>query len=203
MHLCPVAERKRAFSTLRERLITNDPEAVGRVYAAFSERILLIARAHFRDAPPAGVDPEDVLQSVFRSFLSNDAARYDLDDWDGLIELLLRLTHKKCGRVGEGGALDLHPDADDAALRLVDSTPLLEWSLSLDDGPACVRAGIDAVVEPLVESLDLVSQAVLLARLQGYRVPEIAEAVDRTERTVRRKLTTVRGAMEELLEQES
>ena len=61
----------------------------GRVFRQFANRLIGLAHAHLDTALRQKVGPEDVAQSVFRSFFRRQADQpYDLESWDGLWSLL-------------------------------------------------------------------------------------------------------------------
>src|SRR5438552_2680938 len=88
-----------SFPDLMARLRAGDADAAARVFERFAHRLAALAQVHLDGRTRRLVDPEDVLQSVFRSFFARHAdGQLDLADWDGLWALLVVLTLRKCGR---------------------------------------------------------------------------------------------------------
>src|SRR5688572_29173622 len=90
--------RDPSFAALMERLRRGDPEAAQRIFRHFARRLIGLARERLGPRVRQKVDPEDVLQSVFRSFFTRHAdGQYDLEGWDSLWSLLTVITLRKCG----------------------------------------------------------------------------------------------------------
>src|SRR5437870_434016 len=86
------------FRQIMERLGRGDPEAAREVFRRFARRLVGLARQRLDARLRQKLDPEDVVQSVFRSFFSRQAGgQFDLDDWDGVWALLTLITLRKCG----------------------------------------------------------------------------------------------------------
>jgi RNA polymerase sigma-70 factor (ECF subfamily) len=145
------------------------------------------------------VDPEDVAQSVFRSFFARQAdGQFVLEDWDGLWGLLTRITLRKCHRQCErftAGRRDVRREV---------SAPSpaagcgVAWEAIAREPTPSDAAMLTELVDALMRPLDERERRILELRLQGYAVPEIGEAVGRTERTVHRVLERVRQRLERM-----
>jgi RNA polymerase sigma-70 factor (ECF subfamily) len=87
------------FPDLMSRLRTGDQGAAFEVFHEFSRRLAGLARTRLQGAIAAKVDPDDVLQSAFRSFfLRHRDGQFEIDDWDELWSLLTVITLRKCGK---------------------------------------------------------------------------------------------------------
>src|SRR5437660_1853163 len=87
-----------SFEVLIEKLRKRDPEATEQIFQRFAQRLVALARTRLARLPPQKEDPEDVVQSVFRSFFHRHAeGRLDLRNWDSLWALLTLITLRKCG----------------------------------------------------------------------------------------------------------
>src|SRR5262245_45829842 len=80
-----------SFDDLMARLRTGDNDAATRVFNQYSNRLIALARRRLDPQILQKVDPEDVLQSVFRSFFRCQAAGQmdDLESWDNLWGMLV------------------------------------------------------------------------------------------------------------------
>src|SRR4051794_853268 len=88
-----------SFDALMARLRTGDDEAAARVFRRFARQLIALARSRLGGRVRQKVDPEDVAQSVFRSFFARQAdGQFVLEDWDGLWGLLTLITLRKCHR---------------------------------------------------------------------------------------------------------
>src|SRR4051812_14113370 len=87
-----------SFADLMARLRAGDQDAAARVYQHFARRLIGLARSRLDGLMRRKEDPEDVVQSVFRSFFARQAGgQFDLDDWNSLWSLLTVITLRKCG----------------------------------------------------------------------------------------------------------
>ena len=86
-----------SFQELIEQLRAGDNAAATEVFNRFARRIVGLARQQLHAALRSKVDPEDVLQSVFRSFFNRQReGRFAIENWDSLWGLLALITVRKC-----------------------------------------------------------------------------------------------------------
>src|SRR5580692_11428902 len=87
-----------SFDTVMQRLRAGDDEAAADVFRRFADRLIGLARSRLDERLRQKVDPEDVMQSVFKSFFRVQAdGKLDLANWDSLWALLTVITLRKCG----------------------------------------------------------------------------------------------------------
>lgn len=179
------------FTDLLERLQPGSDADAEDVFRAFVPRLIGLARTRLHEQLRSKVDPEDVAQSVLRSFLTRNAADgFDLKDWGALWSVLAVITVRKCQRRYNeftSGKRDVARERGDeqtrAALAMTDPTP--EHAAALSE-----------LVELTMRQLDPRGRDILTMRLQGYTIPEIADALETSERTVHRQLSYVRAIFE-------
>ena len=86
---------------LVERWQSGSQTAAQQLFDDYVERLLLLARWHISDRLRTRIDPDDVVQSVFRTFffrVKND--NFTFDEADDLFKLLARITlHKTLRQV--------------------------------------------------------------------------------------------------------
>src|SRR3954464_8249605 len=86
-----------SFARLMTRLRTGEDAAAREVFERFAGRLIAMARGRFNRLLARKVDPEDVVQSAFKSFfVRHRAGRLDVGGWDGLWNLLALITLRKC-----------------------------------------------------------------------------------------------------------
>ena len=92
----------RSFNDLMARLRAGDNAAATEVFNRFTNRLIGLARSRLDRLIRQKVDPEDILQSVYRSFFRRHAqGRFDVASWDNLWGMLTVITLRKCMRQSE------------------------------------------------------------------------------------------------------
>src|SRR5947209_3689875 len=89
--------RNDSFPRFLVRLQARDGEAAREVFRRFASQLIALARRRF--APPfrEKVDPEDVVQSAYKSFfLRYGEGKLEVDNWNSLWSLLTLITLRKC-----------------------------------------------------------------------------------------------------------
>jgi RNA polymerase sigma-70 factor, ECF subfamily len=169
------------------------------LFERFTRRLTGLARNQLDARLRYKIDPEDVVQSAYKSFfLRYGEGALAEEGWDGLWGLLTLITLRKCAdRVRyyraerrdvarEASAPAAMPDAEpwrDAVSR----EPTPEQAVLLTETLESVLSGLDADERPVVE-----------LSLQGYSTQEISEQLGRAERSVRRLRERVRRQLERL-----
>jgi RNA polymerase sigma-70 factor (ECF subfamily) len=174
---------------------TSDAAKVdaGAVFENFSRRLIGLARAHLDGRLQQKVDPEDVVQSAYKSFL----VRYGdgalaAEGWEGLWGLLTLITIRKCAdraRYYRADCRDLQREAGGAA----GAGSTAPWQAALGREPTPDEAAVLAeTVEELLRRLNSDERTIVELSLQGYSTQEISEQTRRAERSVRRLRERVR-----------
>jgi RNA polymerase sigma factor (sigma-70 family) len=187
-----------SFADLMQQLEAGDAEAADRVHKRYCLRLIGLARRELAGRLRAKVDPDDVVQSVFRTFFRRAAERqFDLDGDGALWALLAEITLRKCGRWNR------HFAARKRAGELA-AAPVAD--LESDDEPADPRepAPADAVLlldllDRLLRGLGEQERLVCEMRLQGYEIDEIARRVGCSKATVYRKRALLEARLLRLL----
>jgi RNA polymerase sigma-70 factor (ECF subfamily) len=188
-----------SFAGLMQRLRDGEDEAAREVFVRFARRLVGLARGHLDGRLLAKVDPEDVVQSAYKSFfVRHREGELQVGSWDGLWGLLTLITLRKCAdraayyRAGKrdlGREVASGGEDDSAADHLaVDREPTPHEAVMLAEA---VEALFGAVSDPE-------ERAVLELSLQGYSTTEISEKVGRAERSVRRLRERVRKVLERM-----
>ena len=170
-----------------------DDDAAREVFRRYAGRLIQLARARLDRQTRQKVDPEDVVQSVFRSFFTRQAeGRFDLASWDDLWSLLVVITVRKCRRQAvalRAGRRDVRRELH--ASQLPEPEAFLE-AAGAEPTPEEVVSLVETV-ERLLSGASAVERQVLMLRLQGYTPAEISREVGGiSERKVYRVLAQAR-----------
>jgi len=161
----------------------------------FSRRLIGLARVHLGGRLRHKVDPEDVVQSAYKSLL----ARYSeqvvaCDGWDRLWGLLTLITIRKCAdraRYYQADCRDLRREAEAANCAA-------SWHQALGHEPTPDEAlALAETVAELMAGLPGGERAIVELSLQGYSTQEISQQLGRAERSVRRIRERVREHLEQ------
>jgi RNA polymerase sigma-70 factor (ECF subfamily) len=188
-----------SFAELMARLRDGDQAAAAAVFHRFARQLIALARSRLDTQIRQKVDPEDVAQSVYKSFFLRHAeGHFELANWDSLWGLLTVITLRKCGRWQEhfrtqgrdvAAEVSPHPTADDSGGG---------WeALAREPSPA-EAALLTETVEQLMGELEGRDREILALGLQGYSRAEISDRLGRPERTVYRVLGRVRKRLEQM-----
>lgn len=185
-----------SFAELLGQLRQGDQEAAARIFHTFSRRLIALARTRLRGVIRHKEDPEDVSDSVLKSFFRRDAEEpYELHDWDSLWALLTVITLRKCGyrtRYFRAACRDVGREAQ------ADEESHASWEGIAREPSPHEAAELTDTVELLMRDLDERQRKILSLSLAGSTIVEIAAEVKRSERTVYRTLERIKDRLEEL-----
>ncbi len=184
------------------RLKAGDPEAAQKLWEAYFQRLVRLARGRLRAAPRRAADEEDVALSAFDSFCRGvEIGRFPrLDDRDDLWQLLVLLTARKAsnlvrnerrqrrggGRVQNASALAGDATDGSAFANLIGREP--DPSFAAQIAEECRRL--------LGQLGDTTLQAIAMWKMEGHTNEEIAVRIGRCVGTVERKLQLIRRTWE-------
>jgi RNA polymerase sigma-70 factor (ECF subfamily) len=180
-------EQHDSFIEVAELLRAGDQGAATEVFRRFAGRLIALARTELDTRLRRKEDPEDVVQSVYRSFFTRyHAGQFDFATWDALWSLLTVITVRKC----MGRAEHYHAQRRSVAGEVdAESTSDAADGLApaIDREPTPLEAAVLAeTVEHMMRGLESDDRAIVELSLQGYTAPEIGARLGFAERTVRR-----------------
>jgi len=187
-----------SFTNLMAQLRNGRNEAAVQLFQRYANRLIELARNQLDSKLLQKVDPEDVMQSVFRSFLVRNAAGHfaEFQTWDNLWAMLVVMTQRKCGRRIEyfhTARRDVRREIDNASPGQ-DSTANL--GLTADEPTPSEAAILTETIEQLMNSLPARHRNIVALSLQGFDPVEISARERCTERTVYRVLERVKEWLE-------
>jgi RNA polymerase sigma-70 factor (ECF subfamily) len=185
------------FTDLMRRLQEGDAEAAQAVFDQYARRLVRLAAARLPRLLSAKFDPEDVVQSVFKSFFTRQAdARFTLDGPDSLWALLTFLTVRKCGhrvRHFRAARRDVRRETGPAA----DPNPSTCWDMPAPEPTPAEAVLLAETLHEVLQGLPPAQRTIVQFRLEGYSFEEISQKVGCTERTAYRVLEKVRARLSE------
>ena len=174
----------------------GDQNAAREIVERYFDRLLVLARRRISQRLSSRVDPEDIVQSVFRTFFVRvKEGQFVFDEQDDLCKLLMRITlHKTLRQVAFHKAAKRDPNLEtnqgdhhrELLLSVLDKGPSAEASVAFLDQ-----------LEHFLGQLDLQTRQILEMRLQGYSNDEIAKELNIYDRKIRRAVERVRDVARE------
>lgn len=169
----------------------GDQQAAEALFHRYAGRLVALARGRLSAQLAQRIDPEDIVQSAYRSFFADSrAGSYHCERGGDLWHLLVRITLFK---------LQDKVKYNRRAKRSVQREQSFGAAdFGLDDLPGAREPAPEEVValidqlEHVMRGLEPLHRRMLELRLRGCNVEEIAAQTDRTQRTVCRVLEMVK-----------
>jgi RNA polymerase sigma-70 factor (ECF subfamily) len=174
----------------------GDQDAARKIVERYLDRLLHLARTRISQRLASRVDPEDIVQSVFRTFFVRlKDGRFVFAEQDDLCKLLMRITlHKTLRQVAFHKAAKRDPTLETE--RGEHHQEQLLALLGREPTPEAAVAFLDQL-EHFLSQLQPLERQILELRMQGYTNEEIAAKLDlRYDRKIRRVLERVRDVAE-------
>lgn len=184
------------IQALMELLGTGNEDAARHVVDCYIDRLVALARKRLSQRLASRVDPEDVVQSVFRTFFGRaKEGKFLIADQDDLCKLLMRITVNKVLRQVEfhqAAKRDPHQETEqgnrsqERMMELLDREPSHEAAVAFLDQ-----------LEFLLKEMQPQEREILEMRMQGHSNEEIATKLGiKHDRTIRRIIERVRQRAE-------
>ena len=134
---------------------SGEDEAANQVFLRFARRLVGLARGHLDTRLAAKVDPEDVVQSAYKSFfVRHRRGELEVGSWDGLWGLLTLITLRKCADRAAYFKAEKRDYNREVGPAPTDSTPAA-WQQAVDRDPSPEEAAMLAeTVTALFQSLE-------------------------------------------------
>lgn len=181
------------------RLRDSDGEAAQLVFDRYADRLAGLAYRNLSQRMRQRIDPEDVVQSVYRSFFRKaEEGRFTIERAGDLWRLLAAITVAKVkGQVEyhtaqkRDFAKELSPDPTKTCVILpeaIESEPSSQEVVALGEE-----------LELALQELDATGRQIIELAMQNHDVEYITQQVTRSARTVRRTLQQFRENLESRL----
>jgi RNA polymerase sigma-70 factor (ECF subfamily) len=186
-----------SFATFLARLQSKDDAAAQQLFARFARQLIALAHRHINAGLRHKVDPEDIVQSAYKSFFFRyNAANLDVANWNSLWGLLTLITVRKCAERADYHRAERRDTAREVSQALSDGG---KWREPLGREPTPLEAAVlSETVDHLLAGLDEDERPVLELSLQGHTTREISERLGRAERTVRLLREGIRHRLERM-----
>lgn len=169
------------------RFRSGDESAASEVYDRYAKRVFGLVHQQMADRLRAQVQPEDIVQSVFKSlFRGINQGNYDAPAGGSLWQLMAIVAVHKVRRNARIRSAKKRDSSRTRSLSAME-----DFDIADAGSPEEFESAIREAIEDLKEN----EQALVLLRVQGYSVEEIASKLDRSRRSVERTLHHIREKM--------
>jgi RNA polymerase sigma-70 factor (ECF subfamily) len=174
----------------------GDEKACQELFDCYAEKLVSLARRRISQRLAGRVDPEDIVQSVFRTFFQRaQDGQFDFADPDDLGKLLVRITvHKTLRQVAFHKAAKRNPSLEIG--QGAESQQSWEEVLDAEPSPDEAVAFLDEL-ENFLNRLRPQDRKILEMRLQGWSNDEICQKLNIYDRKIRRVIERIRGLAEQ------
>jgi RNA polymerase sigma-70 factor (ECF subfamily) len=188
----------RSFAEFLGRLHRQDDAAAREIFERFARQLITLAHRHIGAELRHKVDPEDVVQSAYKSFfLRYGGGKLDAVNWNSLWGLLALITVRKCAERAAYHRAECRDAAREVSLPRGEGAGSWRDPLGREPTPLEVIV-LNETVEQLLAGLDEEERPILELSLQGYSTREISDRLGRAERTVRLLREGVRHRLERM-----
>jgi RNA polymerase sigma-70 factor (ECF subfamily) len=173
----------------------GDQDAARQIVDTYIDRLLMLARRRISPRLASRVDPEDVVQSAFRTFFRRvGEGQFSFSEQDDLCKLLVRITlYKTLRSIAFHKAAKRNPGQEteqgehhrERLLALLDKEPTAEAQVAFLDQ-----------LDRFLRKLKPQEREILEMRLQGHSNDEIAQKLNLYDRKIRRVIEHVRSIAE-------
>ena len=191
----PIVEEGATDRTLLRRLQHGQVDASTELYLRYANRLLALAASQSSPDLARMVDPEDIVQSVFRTFFRRAGlGHYTVPDGEEIWKLLLVIALNK---VRATGAFHRAAKRD---VRRTKGGEAFDRAIETQAGSSDEAIGLlRIVVEDLLQELPSSHRRMIELRIEGHEVTDIATSVQRSKRSVERVLQDFRRRLDELI----
>lgn len=181
----------RTDRSLLRRLRGGEQDAATALYVRYAQRLQAVAKAKTSPALAARFDPEDVVQSVFRTFFRRASeGQYDVPEGDELWKLLLVISLNKIRTLAS-----YHKAAKRDVTSTVDMTAAESLQRLHGAGQEGALQILEMVIEELLTDLPDAQREMIRLRIEAHSVDDIAAATRRSKRSVERVLQNFRSQL--------
>ena len=195
---------EKTSAKLVEDYQSGDESAAQELFDRYVNRLIALARSRLTSAMKRRVAPEDIVQSVYRSFFRNvQADRFEVNQNGQLWGLLAAITINKVRDKSKFHRAQKRNISAEQSMNASQSCYGLVPARFADEPTIQDAAALEEQLKLTLEELSHQQREIFELYLQNVSQDQIANKVRRSERTVRRVLEEVRTVLEEKLKAES
>jgi RNA polymerase sigma-70 factor (ECF subfamily) len=169
----------------------GNQQAAAELFQRYASQLVALARSRLSAKLSRRLDPEDVVLSAYRSFFAGARqGQFEIERGGDLWRLLVAMTLRKLYRQVKRNLRQKRSVGKERQVAQRSSS--LEAQLLAREPSPVEAVALADELEHVMELLPPLQRRMLELRLQGYNLLEIAAATQRTERTVRRVLETIK-----------
>lgn len=179
--------------TLVRRLRNGEGDAASDLYLRYADRLHRLARKQTSAELARRVEPEEIVQSVFRTFFRRvSTGVYSVPEGKELWGLFLVIALNKIRH-----AAVYHRAARRDIRRTTSADDLAASAYILEDQVADSTAltVLQLVIDDITSKLAEVKREMIRLRIEGFEIEEIAQRTGRSSRSVERTLQEFRQAL--------
>jgi len=175
----------------------GDEQAAAVLFSRYAEQLTALAANRLSSRLVQRIDPEEVVQSAFRSFFlaaRNGSCQLQRggDLWRLLVSITLHKLHDQV-KLNTAGKRSVHSEQ-----RSISDHPDGQLACLPAEGPSPLEVvALTDELERILRGLSPLQRQIFELRLQGYHLDEIAEAIRRSVRTVSRVLEAIKEDLEQ------
>jgi RNA polymerase sigma-70 factor (ECF subfamily) len=183
---------------LLQRFQEGHSDASTLLYLRYAKRLHALAESQSSGDLARRLDPEDIVQSVFRTFFRRAAAgRYAVPDGEEIWKLLLVIALNKLRSAGS------HYRAAKRDVRRTAGGESYEVALENQAvGDETALAILRMVIDQLLADLPAAQQRMVQLRIEGHEVSEVAQKTNRSKRSVERVLQEFRTRLKSYVDED-
>lgn len=178
----------------------GDGDAATLLYFRYAEQLLSLTSAQLGRDLSRRVDPEDVVQSVFRTFFRRaERGQFEVPQGEDVWRLFLVIALNKIRNLAafhRASCRDVRRTQDSSVAQDLSAAP--NASTPAPDALDTLRL----VIEELLADLPPSNRQAIELRIEGYEVAEIAQRIGRSKRSVERILQEFRARLEGILNED-
>jgi len=194
---------KSTFDNAMARLQAGDQQAAWEIFERFVDRLIALAESRLGKKLRRKIDPEDVVQSVFKSFFARQAkGQYHATSWDELWGLLAAITIHKCGHKIEHFSAARRDVSIEGSASFFTKRSHAAWEFAAREPTPAQALILNETIDALLRPLNERERQIVLLTLEGWTTTEIGSEVKCSERTARRVLNRVGRRLQEILNEQ-